>query len=1166
MSSPSGHGNAQRASNGAWKSSTQQNPTNGAYYQVEDLLPETRNAPIIGSTHTPEARTASTAASAPSQPNFGSTVAPAHFSQAQVGPTGGSMYYQPNFGSTAGWAYSTPAQVHPANFSARHPEARMTTTAGPFNHQNGAPSTAGSYNPPQARMASPPASFSQQSGTASTARPAYHAQARMDPTPMAPPSSLARLAFNTGLPQSSRQAVMGTGPVSSQLPPSRMASGPVSSHLSQAGVATAASHPQPTQAGTAPMATSSQPSLAQLAANSGLPQTSQANMAPTAGSPQPSQAPQKRKRLTAQSSKATSDFPTGVPEILDRIPQLPKTPQKRQKRVASTAGSGQQFSTPPPTVASKAGGMQPIQHPAPRPMPSTAGSQQQLQSPPPTVASKAGPSQHSHHPTPRPLPLTGSSPQNSAANQPARPSSTVATSNSTQPVQTQAQPQRQPINTSVPSQQTLAQPRQTQTLQPNNAASDSAASNSTPPVQSQAQPTRDSSTVGPSSQKVPAQVQPAQASQPTNASSSADRTAGNSTQPAQSQAQPARNPAAALPPPPQSPARPTTQTGNNKVQIYTKILARDTIAIVGDFGAKRPIYRLAQWIEANGGTYAPDISSKVTKLICSWQAWKEKGPMVSKALKYKDISVVSYDWLEDSIIERARLDTYGYDMQEVDIRRTAEKETRKEHIDAVVKKEAVKYKQSRSISQKVADPCAPAGWQLYRDHNGLQYAVILNRPHLTLNWTETWTLCMYISIPHGERPAEASVQAQYYGLPCGGSIDGDGRDYKFVEVTRSTDMIGIVKDRFKAAFLQLTGVEWDFRVWGQRQPVCVKHIPIQYNRLEDGRLIRDWKYKFEVRDDEDYRCKIFPWYYTFDQKELTGDTKHGNDRRLLHGEGEMYWRNDEEGNLQFVPPSGLVWPLKKPPPPPPDDDELDWGGGPGTLGAEGAAREKKNQKKKNGTSKNDDDDGLDWGGGPGTLGGDAAAKEKSKQKKKNGGVNGYDGPNDDDCLEVDANGKRKRASGGNSDDQPAKKRGRGRPKKNRDDNNNGSGNGLGGDGAGDGPSSGNGNGTNNNNTAHGSINPNLAPLGGVPANSISSNINKRNKPEPILPTPQTENMFFTYELPDMEHGDFVGHVDMHWGVAAFGNWRIPGSGAAAPSKVKEWQGKRWVGGDVAWVD
>ena len=52
-------------------------------------------------------------------------------------------------------------------------------------------------------------------------------------------------------------------------------------------------------------------------------------------------------------------------------------------------------------------------------------------------------------------------------------------------------------------------------------------------------------------------------------------------------------------------------------------LKKFTIAISGNFGEQRSIEQMKRWIQANGGTFAADISAEVTHLVCSKEHFKK---------------------------------------------------------------------------------------------------------------------------------------------------------------------------------------------------------------------------------------------------------------------------------------------------------------------------------------------------------------------------------------------------------------------------------------------------------------------------------------------------------------------------------------------------------------
>ncbi len=98
-------------------------------------------------------------------------------------------------------------------------------------------------------------------------------------------------------------------------------------------------------------------------------------------------------------------------------------------------------------------------------------------------------------------------------------------------------------------------------------------------------------------------------------------------------------------------------------------LKRFTIAVTGNFGETRTHDKMKQWIEANGGTFAPKISVEVTHLVCSKEHFKKSVTIgmvvtgsqeihahdcalaVQQARKLKDLKIVSFDWLEDSLMK-----------------------------------------------------------------------------------------------------------------------------------------------------------------------------------------------------------------------------------------------------------------------------------------------------------------------------------------------------------------------------------------------------------------------------------------------------------------------------------------------------------------------------------
>ncbi|KAL8989003.1 MAG: hypothetical protein Q9177_002008, partial [Variospora cf. flavescens] len=106
-------------------------------------------------------------------------------------------------------------------------------------------------------------------------------------------------------------------------------------------------------------------------------------------------------------------------------------------------------------------------------------------------------------------------------------------------------------------------------------------------------------------------------------------------------------------------------------------LAGLTIAVTGDFGPRRSHETLKRWVEKNGGHWATNISKEITHLISTKEDYRNKAPAgnhqplpavaifvltihsVKMALKLKLFTIVTFDWLEDSLMKGFRLAPRG---------------------------------------------------------------------------------------------------------------------------------------------------------------------------------------------------------------------------------------------------------------------------------------------------------------------------------------------------------------------------------------------------------------------------------------------------------------------------------------------------------------------------
>ncbi|KAK6835856.1 hypothetical protein RU639_001880 [Aspergillus parasiticus] len=70
---------------------------------------------------------------------------------------------------------------------------------------------------------------------------------------------------------------------------------------------------------------------------------------------------------------------------------------------------------------------------------------------------------------------------------------------------------------------------------------------------------------------------------------------------------------------------------------------------LGDNGSKIP-----QWVQANGGRYSRQVTQDVTHLVTTKDAYMNNIPAVKEARRFGTVKIVSYEWLEDSLLSRNR--------------------------------------------------------------------------------------------------------------------------------------------------------------------------------------------------------------------------------------------------------------------------------------------------------------------------------------------------------------------------------------------------------------------------------------------------------------------------------------------------------------------------------
>ena len=218
-------------------------------------------------------------------------------------------------------------------------------------------------------------------------------------------------------------------------------------------------------------------------------------------------------------------------------------------------------------------------------------------------------------------------------------------------------------------------------------------------------------------------------------------------------------------------------------------LKRFTIALAGNFGPDRTEEKIQGWIAAHGGIFASDISSNVTHLVCSLKAYKQSVPTggpsseqgdillelirpvpVRKALDVETIKIVTFDWLEESLLDGNAKRAKPYLVRRVIRQRRVRKDARRFKRKQILRengtstpppslvgtnvREVAKFKQDcKSFQEHMQAGQVPwlcfrprlisgftEGYGIYRDEGGFPYNVTLARVDLATNTNERYHL------------------------------------------------------------------------------------------------------------------------------------------------------------------------------------------------------------------------------------------------------------------------------------------------------------------------------------------------------------------------------------------------------------------------------------------
>ncbi|KAI4141163.1 MAG: hypothetical protein L6R39_005483 [Caloplaca ligustica] len=229
-----------------------------------------------------------------------------------------------------------------------------------------------------------------------------------------------------------------------------------------------------------------------------------------------------------------------------------------------------------------------------------------------------------------------------------------------------------------------------------------------------------------------------------------------------------------------------------------------SIAATGDFGARRTHETLRRWVEKNGGQWATKMSDQVTHLICTKEDYRSRAPMVKHALKLKIFNIVTYDWLEDSLMKGFRLAPRGDYL----VARAIKDAKKVKKVRKKVKKEAVikGVDDFKKECQDIQKQLFSDRYHVYRDSTFFAYDITLVRVDLLHNKSERYVLrlCTTHDAPH-----YFATLLTYHtrdSFPAKNVLAPIGSDWT------------IAFAAFTSAFRAKTKVEWDDRFtprkWG----------------------------------------------------------------------------------------------------------------------------------------------------------------------------------------------------------------------------------------------------------------------------------------------------------------------------------------------------------------
>ncbi|CAG8908125.1 unnamed protein product [Penicillium egyptiacum] len=313
-------------------------------------------------------------------------------------------------------------------------------------------------------------------------------------------------------------------------------------------------------------------------------------------------------------------------------------------------------------------------------------------------------------------------------------------------------------------------------------------------------------------------------------------------------------------------------------------------SIVGKFqdgiGEKIP-----QWIRANGGQFSREVSPRVTHLIATKEAFKTHAAPVESAKKIGTVKIVSYDWLEDSLLSTTRRPKPEGPYLLKNLMKPEKKEVQKNKV-TTKSAEVTKEIKAKIPKRAIADPFLGSKGKrkpvrrVYQDRKtGVVYSTTLFRPSKPPGTSrEKHQLTLFESI------AEPHTYSAYAKFSRVGTSN--------VELLAGPRCkLELAVGKFKQFFKEQTGKEWDERANGKMPP---PKTDLDGNRLP---VHEGWFYLEEkttilgtfLREPQSTSCQGSTGHIACDGTKEDGIEEKMANHQVADGGEDNFENRDEDG-------------------------------------------------------------------------------------------------------------------------------------------------------------------------------------------------------------------------------------------------------------------------------